>query len=517
MPLPATMTWPPEQLDTILPAMRAWDAWYANRTDRLAQIYHEKTRPSIEQTGVLGAARRLFWGTSGSSTPSKKLHLPVASDICQASADLLFASPPTVTVADDATQERLNLIIGADAHDQLASSAELSAALGGTYMRVVWDTNLEQHPFLTRVDADHAWPEFTWGRLSAVTFWRTVQDEAGSVWRHLERHEQQNGIGIIEHGLYKGTGSHLGRRLQLAEHPATEGLAAAADEYGVVSTLSPGLDVVYVPNQTPNRLWRNHPVGANLGRSDLDGVEGWMDALDEAWSSWMRDIRLGKARIVAAQSALNDHGPGKGATLDLDREVYESVNTPPSAVNQDGGLPLKAIQFEIRVAEHQATCEALLQQILRTAGYSAQTFGAEGSGAAMTATEVQTKERRSFLTRNRKIRPWRPALAQLCQKAVAIDRAVFNGGGDPAAEVTIDFGDSVQDTPETLAATAQALFQAQAASTKVRVQMMHPDWSEDDVDVEVASIRSEFGEPAPDPDDLGRGGFGLGSYSDPEG
>ena len=165
--------------------------------------------------------------------------------------------------------------------------------------------------------------------------------------------------------------------------------------------------------------------------------------------------------------------------------------------------------------EHQQTCEALLQQILRTAGYSPQTFGADSAGAAITATEVQAKERRSFLTRDRKVRPWRPALTQLSRKALAIDEAVFRGGGDPSAEVTVDFGDTVQESQQALAETTQLLFQAQAASMKVRVQMMHPDWSEQAVSDEVKAIQAEFGQPALDPDSLGRGGAGLGdSYDD---
>lgn len=518
MPMPTTTTWPPEPLEQILPAMYRWDAWYASRTDRLASLYAKtgEQRPSFRQDGLVGSVRRFFWGTSSATVPVTKLHLPIASDLCQASADLLFAEPPTFTVDDAKAQERLDLIIGADAHDQLASAAEVGAALGGTYVRVAWDQAVAQHPFLTRVDADRAWPEFRWGRLAAVTFWRTVRTDGGTTWRHLERHEvDARGIGVVEHGLFRGTTSTLGRRVSLLEADATTDLAQDGDGMAaLVDTMSPGLDVVYVPNQSPNRTWRDHPLGANLGRSDLDGVEPLMDALDEAWSSWMRDLRIGKARVVAAQSALDDHGPGKGASLDLDREVYEAVNTPPSAANQDGGLPLKPIQFAIRVQEHQATVEALLAQILRTAGYSAQTFGAADAGAAMTATEVQSRERRSFLTRDRKIRPWRPALQYLAEKALAIDAAVFRTGVDPSLPVSVDFGDTVQEAQEALARTAQAMFTAQAASTRTRVQLLHPDWDEATVDEEVARISEEFGTPAPDPVDLGVGGYGLPPVDD---
>ncbi|MDN6399761.1 MAG: phage portal protein [Brachybacterium sp.] len=517
MPIPHTTAWPPADLDTILPTMRTWDAWYASRTDRLAQIYaHGEERPTVRKHGIVGAVRRFFWGTSGSDAPAKKLHLPVASDLCQASADLLFAEPPTLTVDDPDTQARLDKIIGEAAHDELAAAAELGAALGGTYVRVAWDQDVAQHPFLSRVDADRAWPEFRWGRLTAVTFWRKVRTEGGTTWRHLERHEQQGGVGVIEHALYRGGDTQLGRRVSLLEAAGTAHLAQDGDGMeAVVSTHSPGLDVVYVPNQTPNRAWREHPLGANLGRSDLDGLEPLMDALDETWSSWMRDIRIGKGRIVAAQSALDDQGPGRGATLDLDREVYEAINTPPSRADA-AGLPLEHIQFDIRVEEHRATTEALLQQILRTAGYSAQTFGVDsGSGGAMTATEVQSRERRSFLTRDRKIRPWRPALTTLAEKALAIDQAVFNPATKVGRPVTVEFGDTVQEAQEVLARTVQSLHQAQAASLKVRVQMMHPDWDEPAVAEEVELLRAEFGTPAPDPADLGPGGRGLnaGTFS----
>ncbi|GAA1327580.1 hypothetical protein GCM10009592_14570 [Brachybacterium rhamnosum] len=507
-------TWPPAQLDVILPAMRRWDAWYASRTDVLADIYaREGQRPTFRRDGLIGTVRRFFWGSNTGDAPSKKLHVPIAADLCQASADLLFSEPPTLTVADEDTQARLDLIIGAGAHDELAAAAELGAALGGTYMRVAWDTDLEQHPFLSRVDADHALPEFRWGRLSAVTFWRVVGEDHSTIWRHLEWHGLEDGIGVVQHVLHRGTATDLGEVRPLTDHPATAGIVT--DEEGFISTLTPGLDVVYVPNQSPNRAWRNHPLGANLGRSDLDGLEPLMDAYDEAWSSWMRDLRVGKARIVAAQSLLEDHGPGQGASLNLDREVYEAVNTPPSSAASSGDLPLKAVQFQIRVQEHQATCEALLTQILRTAGYSAQTFGADTAGAAMTATEVQAKERRSFLTRDRKTRPWRPALEALAAKALAIDVVVFRSAAKADLPVTVEFGDTVQESQISLAQTAQAMFQAQSASARVRVQLMHPDWSEKDVDEEVARIAEEFGiTAAPDPDALGVGGFGLPPFEE---
>ncbi|MFE5777087.1 phage portal protein [Brachybacterium sp. NPDC056505] len=518
--MPQRDAWPPEELQEVLPAMARWSAWYSGDTAKLTTLYAQDSRRTSTRTmGILGRFRRWFWGQAQeeATRPQTKIHVPVAADLCQASSDLLLGEPPTIIVDDPKTQERLDLILGEGAHNVLASAAEVGAALGGVYLRVTWDQSLEAHPFITRVDADRAIPTFRWGRLAAVTFWATVRRDGGTVWRHLERHEvDAHGIGVIRHELYQGTDSTLGRVVPLTEASATAGLAEVVDEDSIVSTETPGLDVAYIPNQLPNRIWREHPLGANLGRSDLDGLEPLLDQLDEAWSSWMRDLRIGKARIVAAQSALEDNGPGQGSTLDLDREVYEAINTPPSAMDSDGGLPIQAVQFQIRVQEHQETVSALLSQILRSAGYSAQTFGMDAAGGAMTATEVQSRERRSFMTRDRKIRAWKGALATLAVKALAIDRAVFKSAADPSLPVSVQFGDSVQESMEALARTAQLLAQAQAASVKTRVQMVHPDWSDPEVDEEVARIQEEAGEPAPDPEFLGAFGSGLPTAGEPD-
>lgn len=517
----ASDQWPPAAVADLMTTMGEWDAWYTGSTHRLTDLYARQTALATRSPGVVGRLRRWFWGEPANSaaSPQAKVHIPLAADICQASSDLLFGDPPTVKIEDPKAQARLDLIFGSgDAHQALAGAAETAAALGGVFVRVVWDTDVAPHPFLARVDADRAIPEFRWGRLVAVTFWRVVKEKHTAVWRHLERHELDAlGVGIVRHSLHVGTATALGNLEPLGALPETAPLAAVADADGVVSTGSPGLDVAYVPNQTPNRAWRHHPIGAHLGRSDLDGIESLLDRFDEAWSSWMRELRIGKARIVAAQSALDDNGPGAGATLDLDREVYEAVNTPPGAADTGDGLPIRAVQFAIRVEEHRATCQELLEQILRSAGYSAQTFGADESGGAMTATEVQARERRSFTTRKRKLRPWVGALEALAAKALAIDAAVFGQPAPPADKpVSVTFAPAVQEAPEAIARTVQAMRQATAMSIETAVRMQHPEWSEPDVTAEVDRIRQEQGVPAPDPDVLGVHGTDLHPFYGPD-
>ena len=48
----------------------------------------------------------------------------------------------------------------------------MCAALGGVYLRVVWDTDVDDKPWLDLVPPDAAIPEFRYDRLVSVTFWR---------------------------------------------------------------------------------------------------------------------------------------------------------------------------------------------------------------------------------------------------------------------------------------------------------------------------------------------------------
>lgn len=498
MPLPVTdQAWPPPALDPIRAKQAEHAAWYSNQVDQLANHY---TGTPKSRGGIVQRMVRWFWSSGADLTQQeRKLHVPVASDLCQASSDLLFSEPPSFTVEDEESQARLDEIIDPVAHQVLASSAEVGSALGDVYLRATWDLSVvPDKPFLAKIDADMAYPEFTFGRLTAVTFWTVLGGNNGLVIRHLERHETNtDGIGIVEHGLYQGTNERLGKRIPLTDNEATRNLPVDADS--TISTLSPGLDVVHIPNVQPNRVFRNHPIGVNLGRSDLDGIEPTLDALDEAYSSLMRDIRLGRSMLVVSEQMLTSNGPGNGASFNQS-EVFTPVKAPPSAMSDQKPL-IEQVQFAIRIEEHERTILLLWNTIVRSAGYSAQTFG-EGGEIAMTATEVSAKERRSYLTRDRKIRSFKPALEALCQKLLAIDAAVFNTGAKADLPVSAEFADGVQDDPEALARTAQLLAGALAASIETRVRLQHKDWDETSIMEEVAKIKEENQlPPLADPDD----------------
>ncbi|GGJ82007.1 hypothetical protein GCM10011583_11910 [Streptomyces camponoticapitis] len=497
MPLPTSnVPWPPPYLKPALDAMHSWDTWWSGDSDRLETLYGGGSGSGTPDPkrlqyagGVVGRMARWWWGTPTAPGERRtKLHVPIAGDLCSGSANLLFSEPPTFSVDDDVTQKRLDLLVDDGMLATLQSAAEVGAALGGVYLRPVYDLDLADAPWLDAVHADRAVPEFRWGRLSAVTFWRIVHESDGQVWRHLERHEP----GTIEHGLYQGTAGKLGRPVPLQDHPVTQGFAEIVSDEGLIETGYEGLDVSYIPNDM-SRRWRCNVALKDLGRSDLDGVEPLMDSLDEVYASWMRDIRLGKGRIVVPSAYLQSHGPGQGASWNPDQEAFAGINM----LARGDGAQLTVAQFAIRVQEHRDSAEDFVNQILRSAGYSGQTFGI-GGDVAVTATESNAKERRSMTTRGRKILRTRPGLGNAGHAMLALDRHVFGTKVVPQRP-NIEFYDSVQEDPLSLANTADVLKRAMAASTDTLVRMVHPEWDETMVKAEVGRIQAESGQAVEDP------------------
>lgn len=494
MPLPAgNQVWPPKALAPVTSQIMVWDAWYGSDLDTLSGIYGgdfagNPARPAGLLNPLLTGWRakvartvaRWFWGIQTPANEQRtKLHLPVARDIAATSADQLFAEPPSFKVDDDTTQKRLDQLTDKGMHATLTEAGEVAAGLGGVYLRVVWDDKIRDRPWLSAVHADAAIPEWQWDALTAVTFWREVEVDGMKVTRHLERHEK----GQIFNGLYQGSATDLGKPIDLGANDATKNLKP------VITTGVPKVTAVYVPNMRPAPSWRHEPAAVNLGRADFDGAEPFMDSLDEIYSSWMRDIRLGRGRVHIPASYLTNSGPGQGAHFE-DREFYAPVNV---LGGPDTGLQITNTQFLIRVEEHQRSALEWLNRIVATSGYSAQTFGLLGDGPAVTATEVDAKKTRSYSTRAKKVNYWSPELADITETLMLIDKAVFGTKGMVIDRPDVEFGDGVSEAPRVVAETLELLHRAESVTLDTKVRILHPDWDEDRVKAEVAGLRDESG------------------------
>jgi hypothetical protein len=480
--------WPPGPFHGVQKKYKEWAAWYGGEQDKLSGQY---SGASVQIGGgsVFKRVARYFWGTppSAGSTTSSKLHIPLAEEIAAEGSYQLFKNPPRIHTDSKPHQARIDEYIKEGLFIQLLEAAEVSSALSGVYLRVGYDLDLSDVPLVSIHHPDMAVPTFYYGHLTECVLHRVLLEDSGKVIRHLETHTP----GLIEHGLFVGDPKNLGAQAALDTRPETEFL-----EPQVEGPIPRGLDVIYIPN-LKTRIWRDNGQAANLGRSDFGSVISVMDALDEAFTSWMRDVRLGKSRLLVPQQYLSTEGRGKGASLDLEKDVFVELNVLASKDRME----ITPNQFHIRFQEHSATCTALTERAISGAGYSAQTFGLTGD-VAMTATEANSRERRTFDTRSAKVEVWERKIRQLILLMLQIDAR--NGKVAPFAEtsdteITVEFPPPVQENKKILAETAQLLRNAEAASTEVLVRLVNPEWDDERVLEEVDKIIGEAPEPDPAP------------------
>ena len=506
MPLPENNTpWPPQQYAAQLADMRIDDAWYSGDKTKLRTVYAMQgyDQGTGDQRDERGRPWRFWERPRPIGRRDNRLHVPLAADIAAKSAALLFAEPPTWTFDTTATQDRWGEIADEGGLDSaLREAAEVSAALGGVALRATWNQDLAQRPLITAVHADGVLPDWQFGVMIGITLWREVARNGNTVLRHLERHEP----GRILHALYEGTLINLGMRVPLTESTDTAGIADSLDADGPGDTITTGvkgLTCVYVPNMRPNRKFR----GSMLGRSDWqdDGIRDLFMSLDETYTSWMRDIRLAKARLVAPSGFLTSEGPGKGASFDDDKEIWTEINASPTS-----GEGLTQVQFEIRVEQHEQSWRSFSRKAVESAGYAAQSFGL-GDSTAITATEVLSQERSSLLTKDQKGGYWLPGLGGLAEVVLQLDR-VLGFSTVEAERPRIELADSVSEDPQTTATTLELLARAQAASTETRVRILNPDWEDTAVKKETERILKETGALVADPTMTGAEGPGAPGF-----
>ena len=87
---------------------------------------------------------------------------------------------------------------------------------------------------------------------------------------------------------------------------------------------------------------------------------------------------------------------------------------------------------------------------------------------------------------------------------IHLDAAIYpRAGSDAEHDVKVHFADNMSNDISTTSAALNMLNSAMAASTEVKVAMLHPDWSKKQVKEETLMIMKENGiaTDAADPDD----------------
>lgn len=497
------------------------DAWWSGDQAALQAIYenagtrtrgdnaathYNKGDGTLRRGGLRGRLASFFNGNIVNTEEQRtRIHAPVASNLATLSSDLLFAEPATFRLTNakgdpykGKAQDRMDVVLnGEDNHLALIESAEKVAGLSAVVMTAHWDRDTSDKPWMEATACDAVIPEFIGRRLVAVNMYTTynVTSALGLVeatFVHIERHEQ----GYIIHGLMKLNADRtLSDTVPLQTVAALEHLAfIPGSQQGVIEhtiALPTGIKSLTASwwRHLPTKTFRKYGELQMLGRAVFEGSEQMLDAVDETWSSWMRDIKIGRARLIVPEAFLDVQGPGMGGAFDTDRELLTALAF--TDLNSDGEK-ISAHQFLIRAKDHADTLLGLTKEITQASGYSLSSYGEQSEGGGITATETVDRTTMTERTRDKQFLYASRALHPLSYALMELDAVHYAGTAIPNdAVLDIEITELSQVDPEKEARTIQYLRNGMAATTDTIVRMQHPDWDETRIQQEVEGIREE--------------------------
>lgn len=257
-------------------------------------------------------------------------------------------------------------------------------ALGGGAVKVYAE---DKKPKLNYIAADRfaptAWDErdVTEGVLES----RIRKD--GFFYTLFERHSfSDDGYTEVEHRLYKSSQRNsIGKPCELSE------LFPGVDETVTYKTSEPMLR--YFKPDVSNNIDRCCPLGVSVFSSATDTLK----ALDVAFDSFGREFTLGKKRIIVPSSCIQTVVDPETGNLrkyfDADDEAFIALKC-----DEERDLKITDNTVELRIEEHVAAINALLNILCFQTGLSSGTFSFEGSQGLKTATEVISADSKTART-----------------------------------------------------------------------------------------------------------------------
>lgn len=487
-------SWPPKEYAKAIERIQRDDRTILGKPQPKQHAYTPPVSRFQYAGGIAGAATRALLGRPqpqhGSAHHPQHDELPAA--LATLSADVLVGTPPRFTIDDEApeAQEAIDRFTGTDRFAaDLHNAFRTCAGLGWVYGRVVWNQAVSDHPWVEWVDPDGGMPIFSAGKLTGVIFWDTYARDS-DVYRLLQRHTP----GRIEYELYKGTSTKLGTPVPYTELPETAYLAELVDENLGIDTGTTLLTAVMLPNLDRDQEWRGNPTLRHLGTSDTHRGGAVWEQLDKLWTDLLHEIDSARARLLIPEEFMQQVGPGNGMVFEWFRDVFPKAQ----GALADEAPTIDRIQFEMRVADYAQAIQLMRNQALSNVGWSGITFGADVQATGdLTATEVRARSERTLNTHKAKSRHARAALGELITAWVHMD-AALNGYTPPETPVNVAMAEPVQNTERDEATVIGDLRTAGVLSLFAAVERLHPEWTVEQIEVEVQRIREEQGT-APDP------------------
>src|SRR5690625_3540177 len=230
-----------------------------------------------------------------------------------------------------------------------------------------------------------------------------------------------------------------------------------------------------------------------------------MKAIDTAFDSFHREFRLGKKRIFVPDSMIRtvyDEKRRPKRYFDSSDEVYQGY---PGDMDE---TQIHDIKVELRVDEHVAAINAMLNLFAMQTGFSAGTFTFDGE-SMKTATEVVSEQSKTFKSKQSHEVIIEAALQELIGSIVAMAELYGMISAPDEYEVSVTFDDSIAEDKSAEIDQQTQLVSARLQSRKRAIVKIH-GVTEDEADEILQEILDEEKRESPDLEDLEAEGATFG-------
>lgn len=488
--------------------------WYSAKEVALIEYYKSGTGSSLKNR-ELGELRN-FWSTAPGKI--RRLHTGVPREISKKQATILFGNGYTIAAtafkkADGKVTDGIDA--QATKHcqeilDQFQSKIKLNQILskaaqanswsGHIAVKLGYDFKLSPYPIAQIYDRRNFELIQSSGLTTAIIFHNYFKIQKSKNEAEKYRHDEiystdDYGYATITNRLFvirNGEIREIGWETAQSKFPQFEGVKEST------AFRTKGMLALDLPNLPIADEHYNNPYGA----SDYDGAIGSFDAMDEAYSTIVREMRDKRSLRFLTEQMMKIDPEGN---IEYD-DGYTTNFKKIADLDNDQQMP-EFKEFTDTTAAHVEKFRLFLMQACNACGISPISLGVTGL-ESIQSSDKSTRERckTTIETRNAKLELWKPFLEELMIRMLEFTSELQSTPGYPnspgipkididwdCCDISVTFPDYVVSGVEERIATWGNARQMGVASLEETVEEIHPDWSKEEIRQEINLIKFENG------------------------
>ncbi len=352
--------------DDIENKLKVWREWYEGKVDKFHnyQVYSGKKKLNMER---------------------KTLNMP--SRVTQKWADLLLNEKVEINSDDEYTQEVLDrLLKQVNFRVRGNNLLELAFAIGGGFLIQYWDGKKTNQKYISQ---EFMYPiTYDSGKLTEVAFSSEVTLK-NKKYIYLETHLlDDKGFYVIDNILLENKASGNNKTITLVE--ASEDVYKENEILPKIQTQSMEPLFQMIRPNIANKENFNSPYGTSVYNGSTDIFK----EIDLVFDSYFKEFLLGKKRIFVPDGVTMvnyDENNEPVQVFDPNEEVFYRL----TGDLEEGEI--KESNMEIRVAQHDAGLQTLLNLLSQSVGLGSDTFKWD-KGNVTTATQIISEQSDMFRT-----------------------------------------------------------------------------------------------------------------------